>query len=238
VTTFTDSTVACGNDYLYRVWAYNNSGDSLSPSNSAEASILPCPPTGLSLTTVSQVRINLQWSDTSQNEDGFRIERSPNSLPRSWAWHANVASGVTTYSDASLSCSMSYVYRVWAYKGGVDSISPSDQVTGDTQSCNLPPAPLNVVARGRDRTSIRLTWTDIDGEDYYEIERLNGSTWVLIESTPLQTNTTTFTDKGLAPDTSYTYRIWAHNTYGDSPYVSVSGRTYLVEYYFPFILNK
>jgi titin len=94
------------------VWAYNDSGDSLLPSNNATASLLPCPPTGLSLTTMSMIRINLQWNDTSQNEDGFRIERSSDSLSRSWGWSATVDSGVTTYSDASLACGASYVYRV------------------------------------------------------------------------------------------------------------------------------
>ena len=238
VTTFTDSSVACGHDYQYRVWAYNDSGDSLSPSNSAAASILPCPPTGLSLTTLSQVRINLQWNDTSQNEDGFRIERSPNSLPYDWSWFVNVGSGVTTYSDASLACGTSYVYRVWAFKAGQDSISPSNEATGATQSCNIPPAPTGVTALARNRTSIRLNWTDIDGEDYYAIERLNGSTWVPVGSTLPQTNATTFVDQGLAANTQYSYRIYAHNNSGDSPYVTVTGRTYVMEYYLPFFLKK
>jgi hypothetical protein len=238
VTTFTDSSVACGHDYQYRVWAYNDSGDSLLPSNSAAASILPCPPTGLSLTTLSQVRINLQWNDTSQNEDGFRIERSPNSLPYDWSWFVNVGSGVTTYSDASLACGTSYVYRVWAFKAGQDSISPSNEATGATQSCNIPPAPTGVTALARNRTSIRLNWTDIDGEDYYAIERLNGSTWVPVGSTLPQSNATTFVDQGLAPDTQYSYRIYAHNNSGDSPYVTVTGRTYVMEYYLPFFLKK
>jgi hypothetical protein len=232
VTTFTDSSVTCGHDYQYRVWAYNNTGNSLLPSNSATASILPCPPTGLSLTTVSQIRINLQWNDTSQNEDGFRIDRSPDSLPRIWGWSDTVGSNVTTYSDASLSCGTSYVYRVWAFKAGQDSISSSDEVTGATLSCTVTPS--NVLALGRNRTSIRLTWTDIEGEDYYAIERLDGSTWVPFA----QTKATTIVDQGLAPDTQYSYRIYAHNVNGDSPYVTVTGRTYVVEYYFPFFLKK
>ncbi len=239
VTTFTDATVACGHDYQYRVWAYNDGGSSLSPSNSPTASILPCPPTGLSLTTESMIRINLQWNDTSQNEDGFRIERSLDNLPPSWDWSATVGSNVTTYSDASLTCGTSYVYRVIAYNSQGNSINPNvDEVTGATQSCDIPPPPTGVAALGRNRTSIRLNWTDIDGEDYYVIERLNGSTWLLVGSTTPQGNATTMVDQGLAPDTQYTYRIHSHNIYGDSPYVTVTGRTYVVEYYFPFFLKK
>jgi hypothetical protein len=233
VTTFTDASVACGRDYQYRVWAYNDYGDSLSPSNSATASILPCPPTGLYLTPISRTRIDVHWNDTSQNEDGFRIERSPDSLPHDWSWHVDVGSGVTTYPDTSLSCGKSYVYRVWAYKAGQYSIDPSAEVTGVTQSC---PSLADFTATPRSRTSIRLSWPDISGETSFLIERQNGSDWVWVANPPA--NSTTFVDNGLAPGTQYTYRILAHYSYGDSAYVSASARTYTVEFYLPFFFIK
>jgi hypothetical protein len=231
VTTFTDESVACGQDYLYRVWAYNSDGDSPSPSNSAAASILPCPPTGLYLTPISRTRIDVHWNDTSQNEDGFRIERSPDSLPHDWSWHADVGSGVTTYPDASLSCGKSYVYRVWAARAGQYSIAPSPEVTGVTQSC---PSLADFTASPRNRTSIRLSWPEVGGETSYLIERQSGSNWVQVAS-PLAGSTTVI-DQGLAPDTLYTYRILAHYSYGDSPYVIASARTYRWEFYFPFTM--
>jgi len=232
VTTFTDATVTCGQDYQYRVWAYNPYVDSLAPSNSVTASILPCSPTGLYLTPISRTRIDVHWTDTSQNEDGFRIERSPASLPHDWSWHADVGSGVTTYPDTALSCSNSYVYRVWAFKAGQFSISPSAEVTGVTLSC---PTLADFTATARNRTSIRLDWPDIGGETSYLIERQNGSDWVLVTNPPA--GSTTYVDSGLTPATLYTYRILAHFSYGDSAYVLATARTYAMEFYFPFIMR-
>ena len=233
VTTFTEASVACGRDYQYRVWAYNDFGDSLSPSNSAAASILPCPPTGLYLTPISRTRIDVHWNDTSQNEDGFRIERSPDSLPHDWSWHSDVGSGVTTYPDTSLLCGTNYVYRVWAYKAGQYSIEPSAEVTGVTQTC---PSLADFTASPRSRTSIRLSWPDISGETSFLIERQNGPDWVWLANPPA--DSTTFVDNGLTPGTLYTYRILAHYTYGDSAYVTASARTYTMEFYIPFIFAK
>ncbi len=233
VTTFTDASVACGRDYLYRVWAYNADGDSLSPSNSAAASILPCPPSGLILTPIARTRIDLHWNDTSQNEDGFRIERTTDSLPHDWTWHVDVGGGVTTYPDSSLSCDQSYLYRVWAFKAGLYSIAPSAEVTGVTLAC---PSLADFTATPRSASSIRLSWPDISGETAYTIERQNGSGWDPVANPPA--NSTTFVDTSLTPDTLYTYRILAHFSYGDSAYVIASARTYLWEFYFPFMMRK
>jgi hypothetical protein len=87
------------------------------------------------LTLNMTAQIDLHWNNTSQNEEGFRIERSPDSLPHDWSRHVDVGSGVTTYADTPLSCGVSYVYRVWAYKAGQYSIAPSAEVTSTTQSC-------------------------------------------------------------------------------------------------------
>jgi titin len=237
VKTFTDTSTSCGYDYQYRVWAHNVSGDSPTPSNTALVSTLPCPPDGLTLTPRSQIRINLGWNDTSHNEDGFRIERSLNATPRSWTgW--NVGANMTSYSDDSLECNTTYVFQVWAYKNGLDSISSSGEVSDKTQACGIPPVPADAIANPRTRISIRISWTDIDGETSYEVERWNGAGWDLVGPS-LPKNSTTFIDKGLAIDTSYTYRIRSHNIYGFSAYVDIpSARTYKLAFFMPFMLKK
>jgi len=42
------------------------------------APVLPAAPSGLSAVAVSRTQINISWTDNSQNENGFRIERSKN----------------------------------------------------------------------------------------------------------------------------------------------------------------
>jgi hypothetical protein len=69
--------------------------------------------------------IALNWSDTSTNETGFRIERMP--AGGSYALLTTVGSNVKAYSDTSVVAGSSYCYRVRAYNSAGVS-SPSNQV--------------------------------------------------------------------------------------------------------------
>lgn len=69
--------------------------------------------------------IALNWSDTSTNETGFRIERMP--AGGSYSLLATVGSNVKAYSDTSVVAGSSYCYRVRAYNSAGVS-SPSNQV--------------------------------------------------------------------------------------------------------------
>ena len=60
--------------------AYNAGGSSAYSSAASAATIIctPSAPSSLAVVPISQTQINLTWTDTSSNESGFRIERSPN----------------------------------------------------------------------------------------------------------------------------------------------------------------
>ena len=73
----------------------------------------PEAPSSLSATSVSRTRIDLAWVDNSNNETGFKIERSLNGT--SWAQIATVGAGITSYNDTGLTCGTTYYYRVCAY---------------------------------------------------------------------------------------------------------------------------
>ena len=75
---------------------------------------IPGAPSALTATAVSQTQINLSWTDNSNNEDGFKIERSPNGSS-SWAQVATVGPNVTSYSNTGLSRNTRYYYRVRSY---------------------------------------------------------------------------------------------------------------------------
>ncbi|NIO81048.1 MAG: hypothetical protein GTN53_10600, partial [Candidatus Aminicenantes bacterium] len=86
VTNYSDTTVAENTTYWYRVKAYNSAGDS-AYSNTANATTPTCPveppaaPTNLKAKQKGK-RIELTWTDNSNDEDGFRIYRglSPTTL--------------------------------------------------------------------------------------------------------------------------------------------------------------
>lgn len=107
----------CGTTYYYRVRAYNALVNS-PYSNIASATTLPCPPiiapSNLTATSISNTQINLTWRDNSNNETGFKIERSSNP-PVNWIVLPAVGSNVTTYANNGLACGTTYSYRVLAY---------------------------------------------------------------------------------------------------------------------------
>ena len=82
---------------------------------------VPIAPSGLSATAVSPSEIDLMWTDNSGDDQGFKIERSPDGVA-GWTEIATVGMDVTTYSDTGLSPLTPYFYRVKAYNsvGGSD----------------------------------------------------------------------------------------------------------------------
>lgn len=64
--------------------------------------------------------ISLKWIDNSDDEDGFKIESSPNGVS-GWSQIDTVGANVTYYQDAGLSAGTPYYYRVRAYSGGDNS---------------------------------------------------------------------------------------------------------------------
>ena len=79
-----------------------------------------------------------------------------------------------------------------------------------------PPAPTGLTATVASAKQIDLQWNDVTGEDGYKIERkTSGTDWVQIAA--VGSNVTSKLDKGLSPGT-YTYRVRAFNSAGNSPY--------------------
>ncbi|NBD35930.1 MAG: DUF11 domain-containing protein, partial [Chloroflexi bacterium] len=73
--------------------------------------------------------ISLSWTDNSDNEDGFQIERSPDES--AWEQIGTVAADVTTYEDTGLIPGTIHHYRVHAYNDAGAS-SPTSVVTDTT----------------------------------------------------------------------------------------------------------
>ena len=74
----------------------------------------PDPPSNLAAATISQTQIDLVWTDNSDNEGGFRIERKLSS-GGTYNEIATVTSSVTIYQDITLTSNTEYCYRVRAY---------------------------------------------------------------------------------------------------------------------------
>jgi hypothetical protein len=78
-----------------------------------------------------------------------------------------------------------------------------------------PNAPSSLAASAASSTAINLSWADnSNNETGFRIERWNGSSWVTVAT--VGANTTTWSNTGLTASTSYTYRVCAYNSVGDS----------------------
>jgi titin len=81
--------------------------------------VLPTPPTSLTATAVSASQINLAWTDTSNNETGFKIERSTDGV--TFTQIGTAGTNAASYSSTGLSSGMRYYYRVRAYNAAGNS---------------------------------------------------------------------------------------------------------------------
>ena len=116
------STVAASTSYGYRVRAVSAAGNSAYSNTVAvttPSSGLLSAPTGLTATAVSSSQINLQWTDNSGNESGFRIERSSNGS--GFTQIAVTGPNSTSYMSAGLAKNRNYNYRVRATNASGDS---------------------------------------------------------------------------------------------------------------------
>jgi len=75
----------------------------------------PAAPTAASASAVSSARVRLAWSDASDDESGFRIERSDGG--GAWAPLASAGANESAFDDTSVSPNSTYSYRLAAYNG-------------------------------------------------------------------------------------------------------------------------
>ena len=131
-TNYTDTLLTPSTKYYYRIAAFNAGGPSAYTANISiftSAPALPAVPTGLTATAGSGPRIDLKWTDTANNDEGFKIERSLNGT--NFSGYATAPVNSTAWSDTSVSGSTKYYYRVRAFNGHGTS-SPSNTASATT----------------------------------------------------------------------------------------------------------
>jgi hypothetical protein len=126
---YTDASVTSSGRYVYEVRAFTSNGNESAPAAIGEAVAITILATPTNLTaTPGEGKIDLTWTDASDNEEGFNIFRK---LESDAAFPAtpldSVGADVTTYSDTSVSVDSSYVYQVVAFAGS--SVSEASNST-------------------------------------------------------------------------------------------------------------
>jgi PAB1-binding protein PBP1 len=99
------------------------------------------------LGALSAADVRLDWTDNSNNESGFAIERAPAGTNPVFVEIFRTAANVVTYTDVGLPNSTSYVYRVRAFNSaGNSSYSNQASVTTSPPAVTIPAAPTNLTA--------------------------------------------------------------------------------------------
>ena len=173
-------------------------------------------PTNLTAISPSCSQISLTWTDNSNNETGFKIERR-SETETAFSEIATVSANTTTYTDTGLQADTTYYYRVRAYDANGNS-DYSNEASVKTSVCatychlSVSGSParycdgsLNFSGTSDPTKGLSVKWygtkngiADANGEDY---------------GTPTDFN---FTDRGWAKDAigKYTRYFKAFNAKG------------------------
>lgn len=224
ITSYTDTGLVPGTSYSYRVRARDVWGLYSDYSNTASATLPDTEPpgatTGLMATFISSTRIDLNWTQATDNSGvvaGYKIERCTGTGCTNFAQIAT--SPTTSYSDTGLTGLTTYCYQVRAYDaaandGPYSSISCSTTPEVDTTA---PSAPASLTATAVSKSQVNLSWpasTDNVGVTGYEIERCIGlgcTNFALIATV----TGTSYSNTGLTSLTDYRYRVKAYDSAGN-----------------------
>lgn len=216
-TSYQDTTLTCGETRHYRVIALGEVDSNYSDTATATAEVCPGPPAApsdLAGVGVSPTTISLSWTDNSNNETKFVLERSNNSQFNAGGnvQSFDIAANATAFDDtaAATACDTTRHYRLRAVNANGESVYVS--ATAKTLEC--PPATPSITVTTNVHT-LTVGWSAVSGATGYKVERLNPTTslWEQIATT-----TTTSHADVLSCGQTRNYRVRATNAGGDSGY--------------------
>ncbi|MBN9393040.1 MAG: fibronectin type III domain-containing protein [Chloroflexi bacterium] len=176
-------------------------------------------PTGLTATAAGANQVNLSWSDNAGTETGYQVERQQ-SPTGAFTVIARLPANSTGYQDTNLKGGLLYGYRVTGYN--TYGQSPYSNLA----TVVLPvAAPTGLTVTPVSLIQLNLSWTDTTGGIAgFQVERSNGGGYTIVGQ--VGAGNTTFSDIGLTPNTSYTYRVKSVTPYVTSGYSNTySGTT-------------
>ena len=173
--------------------------------NTGDAEV-PTTPSNLMANAVSSSQINLSWEASTDNTgvEGYIVYRDGTQV---------ATTGNTAYQSTGLTASTAYTYRVAAYDaaGNISQLSSEARATTMAPSDTQPPSvPTALTAEVLSSSQISLSWkasTDNVGVAGYVVYRNDAQVATVTDRA--------YTDGGLSPSTSYSYRVTAYDAAGN-----------------------
>jgi PKD repeat protein len=188
----------------------------------------PNSPSALTSTEVRATRVTLAWTDNADNELAFELERS---LDGTTFAQTNIfGPNVTTYQVTGLTAATPYYWRIRATNAVGNS--PYSSIYAVTTSAVPPPtptdppiAPSGLTATALGVNAVALAWSDnsTDETSFELVFGLDGIGWVPLATIPA--NAESWAVPGLAPVTTYYFRIRAVNANGFSAWSNTDAAT-------------
>lgn len=204
--------------YYYRVRTHLG-GQSSAWSNVATATTSSSPQ-NLTAEALSHNSIVLTWTDVSDLESGFHVQRVVGN-DENWREVAELDSNITTFTNYRLEEGTAYRYRVSSFTRNTESAF-SDIASATT----LLIAPTNLAAVRQSASQIILSWVDNSGaEDSYEIQRSLSAGGEFATIFETAANASVFVDEYLEQNTTFYYRLRAANSDQSSEWSNVSSAT-------------
>ena len=218
---YIDAALTAGKPYLWRV----RGGDGSTSPATAEMTIpkdpaVPGSPSGLTAEPASPCRTILKWiPDALRSEDGFQVDRSADD-GKTWRRVGNAWRGIVEFADLGLSPGTSYRWRVRSANAGGHSAwaEAGPAATPPAARVASPAAPSRLSALAADESRVSLEWALGDESEEgtrVEVSADGGASWeerLVVGRWSWQAYVT-----GLAPRTTYQFRVRAFNDGGDSP---------------------
>jgi phosphodiesterase/alkaline phosphatase D-like protein len=205
-----------GTEYFYRVRSQNASG--LSDHSQVQAvSTTPAAPAGITVVSVLQTSIGLEWQPVT-GVTGYRLDVSTdNAFTQMLPGYTNLTVATATHNVTGLTAGTVYYFRVRSQNAnGVSDHSPvTSQVTipGNTTltSGNVPQ---------KSETSFELSWSAVPGAEYYEVVVMNlaAGKAPLANYNPYNTTELQMAAVLLQAGGSYAVKMRAGNSAGVSSY--------------------
>ena len=181
--------------------------------------------TGVKVKTQGTASLTLAW-DKNANAKGYIIEQYKGGK---WTQIAKTSSNTAvTYTVNGLAADTTYTFRIKAYAISGESEIYSDyvRIAGKTRITNVASFKGSAVSA----SAVKLDWSKNDKATGYVIEQYKGGKWTALATTKNNT-TLTFTVKGLAEGTTYSFRIKSFRKTGSttdfSEYTAIKAATLL-----------
>ncbi len=219
-TTYTDTGLAAGTEYAYRVYSYVkytfadgkvNYAEAINP---AVASVTPTVGTPVisGVKSVSASQLAVSWGSVD-GAAGYTVYRAQGSST-SYKEIGNVGASVYSYTDGTAVCGVSYSYQVRAY-----STVNGTRVYGaysKAVSGKAVPGTTTVNVSVKNYEAVNVSWTKVAGVNGYAIYRKAGSDGSYKKIQTISSGSkVSYTDEMVDTGTKYYYKVRAYKTVDD-----------------------